>query len=192
MKLVSRAVLALIVLGTVSALAQPDPSAGAGSGAPLSPKVSPPTSMGELNVRMQILSTQMDGDYRTALHARDTAKRQKDVIKVTCVNDRLVEMKAQMNLGDNAKNDLAHQGDSTGAVSEQSKSSFSQLASTAERVRVLREQAEACIGGPELAKQESGVLVESPEIPDEPGGIDPYGLPPGGIVEPPGYASAFD
>ena len=54
-------------------------------------------------------------------------------------------------------------------------------------MKALREQANSCIGEPELFKQESGVEVTHPEIVDDPtNGIN---VEPG--IEPPGYASPY-
>jgi hypothetical protein len=47
------------------------------------------------------------------------------------------------------------------------------------------------MGETELSKQESGVEVDRPEIPDDPNGIDPYEIDPTVSIDPPGYASPY-
>lgn len=197
MKVVSRVVFTLLVLGTVTALAQPDAStppaavSGAGSNVPPASKVGAPTSPAELTTRTESLSTQMQGDYQQTLRLKDIAKKQKDVIKLNCVNDRLVEMKAELNLADTSKAQITGSTADPSTVSAESSAAFVQLSAKAGRVRELREQAAACIGV-ELTKGESGIEVTKPEIPDDPSNVDPYGVDPSGaVVEPPGYASAF-
>ena len=44
------------------------------------------------------LEEQIKGDQSHVLRLKDLARKQKDVIKLNCVNDRLVQLKAQMNL----------------------------------------------------------------------------------------------
>ena len=196
MKAVSRVVFALLVLGTVTALAQPDagaPPAGTGSGssAPPAPKVAAPTTPAEMTTRTEILSTQMQGDYQQALRLKDVAKKQKDVIKLNCVNDRLVEMKAQLNLADTTKAQITGSTADPSKVSPEASAAFLQLSAKADAIRELREQAGACIGV-ELSKGESGLEVTKPDIPDDPATVDPYGTDlPSAVIEPPGYASAF-
>lgn len=193
MKASSRAVLAVLVLGTVTALAQPDTgkpgAAGAGSAAPAKAAAVPKTPA-ELSARADALTTQIEGDYREALRVRDIAKKQKDVIKLNCVNDRLVAIKAQMNLADAAKLQ-ANASTADGTVTDDSKKAFQQLSSNAEGIRTLREEAAACVGGSDLMRQEAGLEVSVPDIVDDPGTIDPYGAGEVPAVEPPGYASAF-
>jgi hypothetical protein len=67
---------------------------------------------------------------------------------------------------------------------------YSDLQGIGANVKNLREQAAACIGEPELFKQESGVEVHHPDLPDDPTVEPPHGDFTN--VEPPGYASPFD
>jgi len=138
----------------------------------------------DMKVKSEAIRTQITDDIRYVLHLKEVAKKKKDVIKLTCVNDRLVQLKAQQNIADGVGGELQ------GALERNSDERFNlyvQLDSTASEIKTLREQAAACIGEPELFKQESGVIVEKPEITDDPT-VDPFGPE----VEPPGYASPFD
>jgi hypothetical protein len=193
MKAIKRLVSAAILLGAVTAIAQPDPSTD-----PAAPAAPPPTTtvtapgkvditVGEMRSRSETIQAQIGEDYRAVVALRERVRKMKDVIKLDCVNDRLVQLKAQMNIGDRAKQslDAALDKDPTG-----SRDVFSQLERTGNSVKELREQAAACVGEPELYKQEAGLEVTRPDLPDDPGTFDPF-EPSEVPIEPPGYASAF-
>jgi hypothetical protein len=191
MKAIKRLVPAMILLGAVTALAQPDPNAGSAVAPPPpttpAPESKVDVSVGEMRIRSGEIQTQIGEDYRAVLGLRERVRKMKDVIKLDCVNDRLVQVKAQMNIGDRAKQSLDTAIDKDPA---QARELFTQLEKTGNSVKELREQAQSCIGEPELYKQEAGLEVDRPEIPDDPGTYDPF--EPGQVaVEPPGYASAF-
>lgn len=145
------------------------------------------------NVDMQVesdrINTQVQADYQQVLVLKGKAEKQKDIIKVTCVNDRLVQLKAEMNIADQRraalKSALERNADDRNTL-------FADLSSTGDSIRKLREEASACLGEGELYRQESGVEVDKPDIIDDPTGEDPYETDPTLEVEPPGYASAFD
>jgi hypothetical protein len=173
---------ALVLLISVTAIAQPENGP---------PKAAPMTGA-EMKVRADAIDGQLRDDYRHVLHLRDLAKKQKDVIKLNCVNDKLVQLKAQANIADSSNHSL-QSALSGGAAQAEASPLFRQLESAAESARVLREEANTCMGETELYKQESGVEVSRPDVPDDPGTIDPYGR--GDLIvsiEPPAYASPFN
>jgi hypothetical protein len=184
MRRLAKIVPILAVFGTVTALAAPDsgpstaPTPGSGSNAPV-------MSVGEMNVAAASLEARLEDDTQQVLHLQEVAKKAKDVIKLNCVNDRLVQIKAQRNIADETRNQL------TAALSKNSddrQGLYVQLSGVAEQVKDLREQAKACIGEPELYKQESGVTVDHPPFPDDPTVTSPTIEG----VEAPGYASPYD
>ena len=193
MKAFKRLFPATILLGAVTALAQPDPTTTPPATTPptasgsASVSVSVKLSVSEMKVRSQTIIGQIQEDHRYVLALREKIRKKKDVIKLDCINDRLVQLKAQMNIADRANVSLeaALEKDTNAA-----RDLFSQLEGTGNSVRELREQANQCIGEPELFKQEAGLDVDRPELPDDPGVMDPV-APEGAVVEPPGYASAF-
>jgi len=139
-----------------------------------------------MNTGAANITVRLDDDLEQVVRLQDVAKKAKDVIKLNCVNDRLVQIKAQRNIADETHAQLmtALQKNSDDRVGL-----YSSLNGIAENVHSLREQAKACIGEPDLLKQESGVTVDKPEIPDDPVVLSPpddYG------IEPPGYASPWD
>ncbi len=142
-------------------------------------------SIGEMQAKSSAMVGQMGEDLHHVMFLKEQAKKQKDVIKVNCVNDKLILVKAQMELADTANAQLQ---DSLSKGRPDSNSLFVQLRDATTAIGDLKEQANACVGVPELMKQESGVTVERPEIIDDP----TVGSPFGNEVEPPGYASPFD
>lgn len=138
-------------------------------------------SLGELQGRVKTLHDQTRADMRHIAHLQLLARKEKDVIKLNCVNDKLVQVKPQMNIADAAEAELETVRDSDrGGV-------FTQIVEAAENVRRLREEADQCIGEPIGKEMESFNSYTHPEIPDDPtkGFV-------GNEVEPPGYASPYN
>ena len=146
-------------------------------------------SVPDMKERTRTYDTQILDDSRHMAHLREVARNQKDVIKLTCVNDKLVELKAQMNLFDASRQRFTAAVDG-GATADAARPSYVELADIADKVKVLRGEADTCIGTPDLYKQEAGVEVTHPDFPDDPTIDDPF-LPESGVLEPPAYASPF-
>lgn len=129
----------------------------------------------------QTLQEQSRDDLRSVLHLQQLAHKQKDVIKLNCVNELLVQIKPHMNMLDAAQSELSTSANPTvtlGTVQTESQA-----------VRQLAEQARTCVGEPETGNEESSNSFTSPDIPD-----DPFTAPEpwhDTTVEPPGYASPF-
>jgi hypothetical protein len=177
----------LAIFCTVTAIAAPEPATQAPP-EPATPAASPPVktmSVADMNVKSAAIQAQLEEDTEYVLHLKDIAKKQKDVIKLNCVNDRIIQIKAQRNIADETNTQL--QG-ALAKTSDDRQQLFDQLNGVGTSVRQLREEASACIGESELSKQESGIEVNHPEIPDDP----TVGLPFPVQVEPPGYASPYD
>lgn len=172
------------MFGTVTAIsAAPDPAPAA---APTALASAPKQmSVGEMNVSIAGIEAKLESDAQDVLHLQEAAKKQKDVIKLNCVNDRMVQLKAQQNIADATRQQL---NASLAKNSEDRFGLYAQFQSAAQSVADLREQARACIGEPELRKQESGVTVDRPDVPDDPTVLQPPIID----IEPPGYASPYD
>ena len=150
---------------------------------PAQPK---PISITEMSVKAGEIKTRIESDYQHVLYIKEQAKKAKDVIKLSCVNDKLVQVKAQMNIADET-NDQLQTALTRGA--DERAGLFQTLSDTGNAIHVLRESAAACIGEPELYKQEAAGSYTKPEIPD-----DPTATPEGnatGPLEPPAYASPY-
>lgn len=138
------------------------------------------TDRGALVQEADKLQGESRQDLRTVLHLQELARKQKDVIKLNCVNEMLVQIKPQMNLLDEARTALPTTQDPT--------KSFEDVQKAANSVRQLAEQAAQCVGEPESGNESSNSYTH-PDIPDDPfQGPDPFTT---GPVEPPGYASPF-
>ena len=166
----------LIKLGLVGVLA--GVGATALSAAPTGigdPAMSP--QLGQAMAESQQLREQISNDARHVQHLQMLARREKDVIKLNCVNDKLVQLRPELNLADRAATEL--QGGLMSAMG--------QITDAARTVRRLREAADQCIGEPGLG-DESYNSYTHPNI------FDPTGEFPnwGATFEPPAYASPMD
>lgn len=184
MKRFNRLVFTLVTFA-VAAISAADPNAPSEGQPP--PPAAPQLSVAEMRVQSTVLEQHAQSDLQDVERLRELTKKQKDVIKLTCVNDRLLQAKAQTNMLEDAKGRLDAALDKS---IDEARSQFASLSQTAESVKQLREQAEACVGEPDLMKQESGVVVEHPDLPDDP-------LQDGATfeepeVEAPGYASPYN
>jgi hypothetical protein len=150
------------------------------SAAELSKLTAPEMTTGVTN-----LHTQVEQDYQKTLRLAAVARKQADVIRLTCVNNKLVEMKAEMNVLD--VNSAQFQSQITESA-DAARSSYAQVAELGNKVRSLSNDASACAGVPDLTKQDSGVTVNAPTFPDDP----TVGLTEIVTIEPPAYASPFN
>lgn len=146
----------------------------------------------DIAVKVAGIETQIKDDEQKLLLLKQRAVKLKDVIKVTCVNDKLIQAKAEMNIADTANENL--QAALAKNNEDDRNSSFGSLTQAADAIKHLKEEAAACIGTPELLKQEAGVTVDRPEIIDDPVATDPFqdydGLGPNDM-EPPAYPSPY-
>ncbi len=176
--------LAAAVTGTI--FAQPAPSAEAPAA------TSEPTDeVRKLDVKTMRASVgrmteQVTADSTQVGHLRELARKQQDVIKLTCVNDQFIQTKAQLNIFDSARAELEPL-----LVDDRPErfDAYGKVADSAKAVRDHREQASACIGEPELTDNTDNDY-NAPDIRDDPTqqGEDSFeGLG----VESPGYASPF-
>lgn len=148
-------------------------------------------SSAEMTTGATKIAEQLEKDSTYVLHLKEMAKKQKDVIKVNCVNDRLVLIKVQRNIADGRKRELEasmnRDGDDRAQI-------YGTLVESGHAIRRLREEASACVGEPELLTSDSGVEVTHPFMPDDPVVDNPFD--PGTEivlldVEPPGFASPY-
>jgi hypothetical protein len=112
------------------------------------------------------------------------ARKQKDVIKLNCVNDKYVQMKPQTNIFDTYSSEL------NGALEGNSDTRFTMFADVtvaAENVKKLRQEADVCVGEPELSTSEYPPEVVGPD-----GIVSPGDNPFDNGIEPPGYASPYN
>lgn len=174
------------LFGAVTILHADDSAAPVPSG---NVTVSTRLTIAEMQANAQILQDQVQEHYRLVLRIQEKVREAKDVIKLNCVNDKLVQMKAQMNILDSANRQLQ---DALTKNSDERHSSYSQLERAANSVRVLHEEANTCVGEQELVKGEHEVEVTHPDFPDDPLADNPWDDSPADAqIEPPAYASLF-
>ncbi len=168
----------------------PSPGAGASAGVDVSVKAGKVVklSLPEMVAQAGTIEGQIKADVRHVLHLQTKARQAKDVIKLNCINDKLVQLKAQVNIFDSAHVSLKA-GLEAGGSSDDKQTTYAEVTATAEAIKTLRAEADICVGEPELFKQESSSEVRRPEIIDDPGGVDPFT---DGPFEPPAYASPFN
>src|SRR5687768_15457640 len=102
------------------------------------PKALPPA---EMRTRIETFKQDIEADHRHVLHLQALARKEKDVIKLTCINDKLVQLKAQMNLFDNAALQL------DGVLNNTEGSSvtlFAEIEKAGADVKKLRGEADGC------------------------------------------------
>jgi hypothetical protein len=113
-------------------------------------------------------------DYQTKMRATqlrveklvDTARKQKDVIKLNCVNDKMVRIRGHMTVADQtmASLDTAIGRNDGGARQHE----FTRLIILFQKVQVLGTEAENCIGEDVSYVGDTKVEVEiDPNIPDD-------------------------
>jgi hypothetical protein len=155
--------------------------------APPAPKALPPA---EMKLRVEQIKKDIDEDHKHVLHLQALARKEKDVIKLTCINDKLVQLKAQMNLFDNSS--LALEG-AINNTDDSPRTIFAEIEKAGADVKKLRGEADACAGELEMYKQESKTDVDRPDL-DDPTDGDPFHDPEqvgDPDVDQPGYATPY-
>jgi hypothetical protein len=177
----------LMIFGSAAVLhAQTPTDTTTPAPAPTAPSPGAAMTVAEMQKSSESLMTGIVEDQRQMLFLKEQAKKQKDVIKLNCVNDKLVQLKAQMNIADDTNQQLQA---SLTASTDTRFDLYVQLSGEREQIRSLKDQANACVGQPELYKQEAGlVAVTHPDLPDDPTQGQPFEPE----IEPPGYASPFN
>lgn len=140
-----------------------------------------PLSPAETEKEARTLRDRVRVDLQRVQHLQARARREQDIIKLTCVNDKFVKLKASANLFDEAHRELLAQNHTTSQTE-----AFGRVQTTASDVRKVREEADGCIGNQELAKESANDWL-GPEIVDDP----TLGLPFDIEIEPPSYASPY-
>ena len=118
---------------------------------------------------------------------QQVARKQKDVIKLNCVNDKLLQIKQLLNIAEGGRTDLVE------SIAQQDGPAqthhFSQITIAKEKTSGLRDEAEGCIGDELIFLGPTQVDVDEPAIPDDPTGDGEFSWD--DVIEPPGYASPF-
>lgn len=144
-----------------------------------------PMSAAEIQARTAEAEVKVKTDEQKMLALQALARKEKDVIKLTCVNDKMVQLKAQANLFDQSRAELAS------VIDKDTRDlAFDSITQIVERIRKLREEAEACVGQPELTNEFANDF-QAPPIQDDPTAGVPFDNN-DTVVEPPAYASPYN
>ena len=140
----------------------------------------------DMKTQVTSMTAQAASDAHHVEQLRITARKQKDVIKLNCVNDKYLQIKSLLNLMDeaSARLEVAILGKDEDARYHE----YTMFTVSAEKVRGLRGEADGCVGEELTYLGETVVDVKKPEIPDDPTNDNPFE----NVIEPPAYASPFD
>lgn len=190
MRRFAKLVPVLVLCGSVAALRADTGGTngngtGSGTGKAENPVVVENLSVADMQGRAAAIKSEIAENAHHVTILKDQAKKQQDVIKLSCVNDKIVQLNAQQNIADNVADQLQAALDKN---SDERHSEFARLSAAGEAVKRLREEAGSCVGETELNKQESGIDSTHPLFPDDPTQGNPFGVG----IEPPAYCSPFD
>lgn len=176
--------LAAAVTGTL--FAQPAPSGDAAASRTTAVDEARKLDVKSMRTNVELMVVQVTADAQQVAYLREAARKQQDVIKLSCVNDQLILVKAELNIFDGAR--AALEPLLTDDRPERF-DSYDKVANSAKAVRDQREVASACIGEPELSDDTDNDF-SAPDVRDDPTqqGEDSFTDQ---SVEPPGYASPY-
>ncbi len=172
----------------------PDPNRAPSSNQPseATPDVSVPMekesqiSPDEMERTAREAAEKADLDGKRVEQLKVEARKQKDVIKLNCINDKLLQIKQLLNILEDGLSKLSL------AIAEGNDGEryhrYTVIKISGEKITGLRDEAEACVGEEISYLGPLSVDVDSPDVPDDPTDDDPWGDP----VDPPGYASPFE
>lgn len=123
-------------------------------------------SVADMVKQTQEYITTMNEGLKRMVQLQELARRGQDVIKLNCVNDKLVQMKQLLNIADIANNNMQEaiaRGDEDTRYHE-----FGRITIAADQAHALNTEAENCIGQDLTFLGPTTVLVEEPNIPEDP------------------------
>lgn len=178
-----------IAIGSVHAQT-PSPEPAAPTTDEAQPAAGVRLSVQEMRDRSAALQVTAQQDYRHLVYLQTQARKQKDIIKLNCINDKLVQFKAQMNILDGMQLRLTAALERDG---EERHTVFAEIQASGKTLNKIKGEADLCAGA-ELIGPESVTAVDRPEFPDDPTTWDPTWDPTVATpdLEPPGYASPFN
>ena len=170
--------------------AQPAGTVDLDANAKVTVKAGPVLSPEDMKKQAQDLRNQVRADIQHVQALQAKARKEKDIIKLTCVNDKFIKLKAEANIFDLAHRELDRRARHDRRWMElgqvPASAVFARVTVGASDVRKVREEADTCIGEQNLGK-ESENDFSGPEIVDDP----TLGLPFDIDVEPPAFASPY-
>jgi hypothetical protein len=148
-------------------------------------QLSPTEMESEVDEKM----SQMAAQRKQVDNLRAAAKASKDIIKLNCINDKLAKIDELLRIATASKTAL-DVAIATRAEQERYHR-FAMLTIAAEKVSVLTDEAQSCVGDEIDYQGPLDVGLDEPTVPDDPTLDDPLDDDGPGDIEPPGYASPF-
>jgi hypothetical protein len=179
---------ALIIAGAFGTVQAQSPdqegTLDVGASAGVEAKIAPE----EMRGRAGSLVAEMESVQVRLTSLQQQARDSRDIIKLNCVNDKLLQVKQLLNIADSARVSLGE------AVSSRNEGDryhqFTVITVSSEKARALNDEAEACIGQEIVFSGRASIDVDAPDIADDPTRTDPFALASFGI-ERPSYATPF-
>ena len=142
----------------------------------------------EMQTRAGALVGEMEATQTRLTGLQAQARDSRDIIKLNCVNDKLLQVKQLLNIADSARTSLSEAiaGRNDGDRYHQ----FTVITVSSEKARVLNDEAEACVGEEIVFRGRASIDVDAPDIADDPTATDPFALASFGI-ERPTYATPY-
>ncbi len=151
------------------------------------PEVPAPIQKESALTPAEMQAKSMQEDLVRIVELQQVARKQKDVIKLNCVNDKLLQVKKLLNIAEGGRTDMVE------SIAQQDSDStqhhFSQITITKEKTDGLRSEAEGCIGEELVFLGPTEITVDDPGLADDPTAEDPFNWD--DVIEPPAYASPF-
>ena len=149
--------------------AQTPPAGGGDDDLPdvtASGEVAADLSAREMATETKKLLADMEAMHLRVLELQGAARKAKDVIKLNCVNEKLLAVKQLLNIAESAENDLTEAiaaGDRDSQVHQ-----YGQVKLAHERATAERDNAEGCIGEEIIFVGPTEVTTDGPDMPDDP------------------------
>ena len=130
-------------------------------------------------------AAQVQGALKTVEAMRERARQDQDIVRLTCLNDKMLQLKGEANVFDHARitfEDSVSNSDDISVV----RAAYVQLQIPGEHAQTLNEDARTCLGVLDLTSAE-GTDTKHDDFPDDPTVGDPFEPE----IEPPNCASPF-
>jgi hypothetical protein len=179
---------ALVLVAFGSVYAQSSDQSGGTFDVGASAGVDAKLSADEMNSRATSNLQEMEGVQGRLTQLQSAARASRDIIKLNCVNDKLLQLKQLLNIADGARVNL--QAAISGRDEAGRYHQFTVITVSTEKARSLRDEAEACVGEELVFQGRASIDVEAPDVSDDPTRTDPFALA-AFEIERPTYATPF-
>lgn len=184
-----KSLLKIAIFGAVAAAGSTVTLIYADPAPAVAPPAVPSMSVEVMTKQAAQIDAQIKDDAQRIVVLKAVSSKQRDVIKVNCVNDKLLVVKAQQNAGDDAYAQLRA---SLARGSDDRQKHFDAMLAASGEIKRMRNGAEECVGATELYREgQQTVEISHPAVLDDPTAdtSEPFRQT---MIEIPAYASPFD